>query len=110
MPDQTSATQTGTQTADGAGQGGQQAAQQNAGITFTREQQMHIDTLIADRLKRAQGKWEAEQKTASEKAAGDVEAKKLADEKRFQELADKAAKERDKALAERDSERARVKQ
>lgn len=43
--------------ATGDGTGG---ASPNAGITFTPEQQAHIDALVSDRLKRAQGKAETD--------------------------------------------------
>lgn len=40
-------------------------------MQFTEEQQKAVDKLIADRLKRAQQKWQDEQKT---KAAADTDA------------------------------------
>ena len=99
----------GQQTGSGTTADGTGGATQNAGITFSPEQQAHIDALVSERLKRAQGKWADEAKAASDKGTAEAEAKKLAEEKRFSELADKAAKERDAAIAERDAERARVK-
>lgn len=106
MADETKGQQDANATGDGTG-----GASPNAGqLTFTPEQQAHIDTLVTDRLKRAQAKWQADAQAAAEKAKADVDATKLAEEKRFQELADKTAKERDAAVAERDAERAQVKQ
>ena len=109
MPDQTSGQQQdGNATGDGTGQAPTGPA--NAGIQFSPEQQAHVDGLITDRLKRAQVKWEADQKASSDKAAATANATKLAEEKRFQELAEKAAQERDTAITERDNERAQVRQ
>jgi hypothetical protein len=93
MADQTSATQDGTQTGDGTGQGTDKGTQQNAGISFTTEQQAHMDSLIADRLTRAKGKWETDRQAAADKAGSDAEAKRLADDSKFAELADKRLKE-----------------
>lgn len=105
MPDDKPTSDGGNQTGDGTG-----GASPNAGVTFSPEQQAHIDSLVTDRLKRAETSWQAKQQAAADKAKADAEAATLAEQKRFQELADKTAKERDAAIAERDAERAQVKQ
>jgi len=93
-------------TGDGTG-----GASPNAGtITFTPEQQAHMDQVIADRLARAEASWQKRQQAAADKAKGDAEATTLAEQKKFAELAEQRAKERDAAIAERDGERGKVKQ
>jgi hypothetical protein len=63
-------------------------AQPAAGaLSFSAEQQAHIDRMVGERLKRAQEKWQAdlEAKNEAERKAG--EAKRLKDEQKWQELA-----------------------
>jgi hypothetical protein len=56
-------------------------------LSFSAEQQAHIDRMVGERLKRAQEKWQAdlEAKNEAERKAG--EAKRLKDEQKWQELA-----------------------
>lgn len=94
-----------TETTDSA-QGGAQTKQDTAGQTsgqaadpgsatavatpqFTTEQQAAVDKLIAERLKRAQQKWQDDQKAKAAADTDAAEAKRLADEKRYEELARK---------------------
>ena len=51
-------------------------------VTFTTEQQAHIDRLVSDRLKREREK----QQVAIDKAKADAEAAALADEGKFKDL------------------------
>lgn len=106
-------TETNTDSAQGGAQGQQDVTGQAAGqgkvdgqaasaakggdeaVQFSAEQQAAVDRVVAERLKRAQEKWTADQ---AAKAAADTdaaEAKRLEDEKKFEELArkhgDKAA-------------------
>jgi hypothetical protein len=106
------ADQENTQASGGSGTGdGTGGASPNAGqVTFTPEQQAHIDGLVSERLKRAQTKWQTDAQAAADKAKAEGEATTLAEQKKFAELAEQRAKERDAAVTERDAERAQVKQ
>ena len=70
------------------GEGGKEAGGTPA-IQLAAEQQAAVDKIIADRLKRAQEKWEAGQKAKATSEADAAEAKRLADEKKYEELARK---------------------
>lgn len=93
-------------TAEGA-QGGaveqvQQAAGEPAAVTFTAEQQGHIDRLIGERLKRDRAKWQADQDAKAKAAADEAEAKRQAEQGEWEALARKhegRATELDGALA-----------
>jgi len=73
----------------GSGQdsAGASAAQQS--VQFTAEQQAAVDKIIVDRLKRAEEKWEAAQTAKAQAETDAAEAKRLADEKKYEELARK---------------------
>ena len=83
---QDTAGQTSGQAAD---QGGASGANTVATPQFTTEQQVAVDKLIADRLKRAQQKWQDDQKAKAAADTDAAEAKRLADEQKWQELARK---------------------
>ena len=75
----------GTKTGDGTG-----GDSPNAGeVTFSDEQQQHIDKLIGDRLTRAKTKWEADLAAAKTKAEQDAETARLAEQEQYKELAGK---------------------
>lgn len=86
---------------DSAGQAGAGSGNTDAGkaagegIQFSAEQQAAVDKIIAERLKRAQEKWTSDQIAKAKADTDTTEAKRLADEKRYEELArkhgDKAA-------------------
>lgn len=59
-------------------------------VSFTAEQQAHIDKLISDRLKRANEKWQEQQAAAQQKAAEEAEAAKLEEQQEYQKLLEKA--------------------
>lgn len=63
----------------------------NAGnpVQFTPEQQAHLDAIIAERLKRGREKWEADAAELARKAAAATEAAQLAEQQKWQELAQK---------------------
>ena len=69
-----------------ADQGGGNAA---GAVQFSAEQQAAVDRLIAERLRRAQQKWQDDLKARAASDADAAEAKRLADEKRYEELARK---------------------
>jgi DNA repair exonuclease SbcCD ATPase subunit len=74
-------------TADGAG-----AEKPNPGeqaVQFTPAQQAHINAIIAERLKRDREKWEADAQSARERAEREAEAQRLAEQQKWQELAQK---------------------
>ncbi len=56
-------------------------------MSFTAEQQAHIDRMVGERLKRAQEKWHADLEAKSEAEKKATEAKRLKDEQKWQELA-----------------------
>ena len=64
--------------------------QSGAPLTFTAEQQAHIDKLLGERLQRARDKWEADNKAASDKAAEEAEKQRLTEQQKYKELAEKA--------------------
>lgn len=68
---------------------GQDSAGASAPPQFTTEQQAAVDKIIADRLKRAEEKWEAAQTAKAQAETDAAEAKRLADEKKYEELARK---------------------
>ena len=77
----------GNETKTGDGTGGDSP---NAGeVTFSEEQQQHIDRLIGDRLTRAKTKWEADLAAAKTKADQDAETAQLAEQEKYKELAGK---------------------
>ncbi len=55
--------------------------------SFTAEQQAAVDKIVADRLKRAQDRWKADQEARAAADTDAAEAKRLEEEKKFQELA-----------------------
>ena len=58
-------------------------------VSFSAEQQTAIDAIIQKRLDRGKAQWEAEQAQAKTKAEETAEAKRLADQQQFKELAEK---------------------
>ena len=58
-------------------------------VSFTPEQQAKIDKIVGERLERERKKIEAEQAEAKQKADDEAEQARLAEERKFQELADK---------------------
>jgi len=74
---------TGDGTGNNAGGGGS-----NDQVTFTPEQQAHIDRVIGERLKRAKDKWEADAKEVQTKADQEAEAKRLKEQAEWQKLAE----------------------
>jgi len=91
MADQTTAT--GDNTADSTGSGNTQ----NAGKTFT---QAELDAVIADRLTRAEQSREKKQAEKVTRATADADRVRMAEEKRYSDLAEANRKEADKAKAE----------
>lgn len=61
----------------------------NAAVTIPAELQPAVDRIVADRLRRAQEKWQADQQAKATSEADAAESRRLEDEKRFQELARK---------------------
>lgn len=76
-----------TPTADGAGANNKPETGTQP-LTFTPEQQAHVDKLISGRLGKAKSKWEDELKAQQDKAEQDAEAKRLEEEKEYQKLLD----------------------
>ena len=77
----------GTEAKTGDGTGGESL---NVGeVTFSTEQQAHIDKLIGERLTRAKGKWETDLEVAKTKATKDAETARLAEQEQYKELAGK---------------------
>lgn len=82
-------------TGQAAGQGkvdGQAAGAAKSGdeaVQFSAEQQAAVDRVVAERLKRAQEKWTADQQAKVKADTDAAEAKRLADEKKYEELARK---------------------
>ncbi len=108
-----------TEETNDSAQGGAQAQQDRAAgaspapaqPSFSAEQQAAVDRIVAERLKRAQDKWRADQEAKAAADTDAAEAKRLEDEKKFQELAgrhEKRAAELDAKLqaATADLERA----
>ncbi len=78
------------------GEGGQPAALSGgAPPQFSAEQQAAVDRIVTERLERAKQSWQADQDAKAKTDADAAEAKRLEDEKKFEELArkhgDKAA-------------------
>ena len=87
MTEELKDTEQGNETKTGDGTGGESP---NAGeVTFSDEQQQHIDKLIGDRLTRAKTKWEADLAAAKTKAEKDAETAQLAEQEKYKELAGK---------------------
>jgi hypothetical protein len=90
-PDETGGT---TNTGDGTGDAGVQqgAGDQKPGttttITFTPEQQAHLETILSERLKRAKTSWDEASAKAQKKAQDEADAKKLAEQNEFKTLAE----------------------
>ena len=63
----------------------------NAGteVQFTPEQQAKLDAIITDRLRRGKEKWEADAAELQRKAVAATEAAQLAEQQKWQELAQK---------------------
>lgn len=57
--------------------------------SFTAEQQAAVDRIVADRLKRATDKWKGDQEAKAAADTDAAEARRLEEEKKFQELARK---------------------
>ena len=70
-----------------AGAQTEQAQAAPEAMSFTAEQQAHIDKLVGERLKRAQEKWLADLDAKNEAEKKSAEAKRLKDEQKWQELA-----------------------
>lgn len=70
---------------------GEQDPKTGEEVSFTPEQQAHIDKVIGDRLARARKKWEEEADEAKKKAAEEAEQRRLAEQKEFEQLANKRA-------------------
>lgn len=60
-----------------------------AAVQFSAEQQAAVDRIVAERLRRAQEKWRADQDAKAAADTDAAEAKRLADEAKWQELARK---------------------
>lgn len=77
----------------GTGDGPGAATPPNAGtpqpVQFTPEQQAHIDAIVKERLARGREKWEADNAAARQKAEQEAEAARLAEQQKWQELAQK---------------------
>jgi hypothetical protein len=104
-------TDTTTQTGEEPGSsnsgqaGGAPPAQQQGGITFTADQQAHIDRLIADRLARQKATIEGQTRAEREKAERDAaerEAKELGEWKTVAETHEAHVKELEGQLAKKD--------
>ena len=91
-----------TDTTNDSAQGGAQPQQQPAPLpqgggegataaapSFSPEQQAAVDKIVADRLTRAKDKWMADQQAQAAANTDAAEAKRLADEKKYEELARK---------------------
>jgi uncharacterized protein YicC (UPF0701 family) len=94
---------------DGAGGGGGTGndtgasgdiGQTSGQATFTPEQQAHIDHVVGEARKKAREQAKAELEAAAKKAAEDVEAAKLEQNKEFQALAEKHKTAAEAATAE----------
>lgn len=81
--------QAGTDPAAGQGGAGTPPASPPEPVQFTTEQQAAVDRLIAERLRRAQEKWQADQEAKAAADAEAAEAQRLQDEQKWQELAQK---------------------
>lgn len=67
---------------------GAQTNGDGGGVTFTPEQQKHVDELIKQRLERERAKLQAEQQAATQHAQEEAERKRLAEEAKWKELAE----------------------
>jgi hypothetical protein len=85
-------TKNGKTPAGDSSKGGEGGAGRAAGmpVTFTSEQQAHIDKLVGERLERAQKKWEADQQATAEKAKAEAERQRLKEQEEYKTLAEKA--------------------
>lgn len=73
-----------------SGEGGQPPAPPGgASPQFSAEQQAAVDRIVTERLERARQSWQADQDAKAKTDADAAEAKRLEDEKRFEELARK---------------------
>ena len=81
----------GQQDAGKNGNGDDKGTQEPEKVNFSPEQQKALDQVIAQRLQRAQEKWEADAAEAKKKAEEDAEATRLEEQKKFEELAQKRA-------------------
>lgn len=61
----------------------------DGGVTFTPEQQKYVDELIKQRLERERTKLQTEQQTAQQRAQEEAERKRLTEEAKWKELAEK---------------------
>lgn len=78
-----------TSTGDGAGDAGNSALNAGTGVQFTDEQQRAIDRVVTERLKRAKEKWDADAKSAADKASAEAEQARLKEQAKWQELAER---------------------
>ena len=76
-------------TPSGDGTGAASGSPAPAQPAIPAELQPVVDKVVADRLKRAQDKWKADQEAKAAADTDAAEAKRLEDEKKFQELAQK---------------------
>jgi hypothetical protein len=98
----------GNDTDDGPGGDATGGGGPNAGITFTPEQQAHIDKIVGEARKAGRTKAAQEAEAEKKRLADEAERKRLEDEKQFKELADQRQKELDEAKAALEAERATV--
>jgi len=98
----------GGDTGDGTGGDASDGGSPNAGITFTPEQQAHIDKIVGEARKAGRSKAQQEADAEKKRLADEAERKRLEDEKQFKELADQRQKELDAAKAELEAERGKV--
>ena len=82
------------------GQQDQDGQHGGAKITFTPEQQAHIQQIIDSTTKRQREKWEAELEAEKHKAQAEADRKRLAEEGQFKELNDTLTTELEAARAE----------
>jgi hypothetical protein len=59
-------------------------------VQFTAEQQAAVDRVVAERLRRAQERWQADQDAKAKADAEEADRKRLQDEQKWQELAEKS--------------------
>lgn len=98
----------GGDTGDGTGGDATDNGGPNAGITFTPEQQAHIDKIVGEARKAGRSKAAQEAEAEKKRLADEAEAKRLQDNQEFQKLADQRQKELDEAKAALEAERGKV--
>lgn len=78
------------------------------GVTFSEEQQKHLDKLLADRLKRAKQKWQEDTDAAKAEADRAAEERRLESEREFEELANQRKSDLDAAKADGAEKQAKI--